>query len=51
MFSFEDRNCTVTVSIGFSPVNISVDHTILSADLALYRAKSANKNKVFQAVA
>lgn len=51
LFSFETRSCSVTVSVGFSPVSISVDHTILSADLALYRAKSANKNKVFQAVA
>jgi diguanylate cyclase (GGDEF)-like protein len=46
----ELKQCTLTVSIGFSALRGSIDKTIYNADKALYLAKNNNKNKVYQAV-
>jgi len=46
----ENRKCKLTVSIGFSTLQSSIEHTISDADNALYRAKNNNKNRVYQSI-
>ena len=45
-----DKQCQVSVSIGFAKLRTSIDMTIYDADKALYRAKNNNKNRVYQSI-
>ncbi|WP_017219946.1 sensor domain-containing diguanylate cyclase [Moritella dasanensis] len=48
--SSEDKQCQLTVSIGFAKLRTSIDMTIYDADKALYLAKNNSKNKVYQSI-
>jgi len=45
-----DKQCQLTVSIGFAKLRTSIDMTIYDADKALYLAKNNCKNKVYQSI-